>query len=75
MRFNVAVSQSVPVARMHDRESEGVVMRWGLAPKTGCGRINFTNRGSVRRDALKSVQDLQRMWTYGQRGIVPLAGF
>ena len=75
VRFNVAISQSVPVARMHERESEGVVMRWGLAQKTACGSVNFTNWGLVRRDALKSVQNLHRMWTYGQRGIVPLAGF
>jgi len=75
VRFNVAISHSVPVARMHERESEGVVMRWGLAHKTADGGVNFTNCGSVRRDALKSVQDLHRMWTYGQRGIVPLAGF
>lgn len=75
VRFNVAISQSVPVARMHERESEGVVMRWGLAHKTPCGSINLTNRGSVHRDALKSDQDLNRMWAYGQRGIVPLAGF
>jgi putative SOS response-associated peptidase YedK len=75
VRFNVAISQSVPVARMHDRESEGVMMRWGLAQKAACGTINFTSCGSVRHDALKSGQDLHRMWTHGQRGIVPLAGF
>jgi putative SOS response-associated peptidase YedK len=75
VRFNVAISQSVPVARMHEGESEGVVMRWGLAQKTVCGSINFTNCGSVHRDALKSEHELRRMWTHGQRGIVPLAGF
>jgi len=75
VRFNVAISQSVPVARMHERESEGVMMRWGLAQKTAGGTINLTSCGSVRRDALKSGQDLHRMWTHGQRGIVPLAGF
>ena len=75
VRFNVAISQSVPVARMHERKSEGVVMRWGLAHKTACGSIDFTNCGSIRREALKSVPDLRRMWTCGQRGIVPLAGF
>src|ERR1700756_4309986 len=75
VRFNVAISQSVPVARMHERESEGVMMRWGLVQKTACGTINLTSCGSVRRDALRSGQDLHRMWTHGQRGIVPLAGF
>jgi putative SOS response-associated peptidase YedK len=75
VRFNVAISQSIPVARMHERESEGVMMRWGLAQKTAQGTINLTGCGSVRSDALKSAQDLRRMWVYGQRGIVPLAGF
>ena len=74
-RFNVAISQSIPVARMQQRESEGVMMRWGLAHQTVCGTIDFTSCGSVHRDALKSVQDLRKIWTYGQRGIVPLAGF
>jgi putative SOS response-associated peptidase YedK len=74
-RFNVAVSQSIPVARLHGDESEGVMMRWGLAHETASGTIDFTSRGSVRHDALKSEQDLRRLWTYGQRGIVPVAGF
>jgi putative SOS response-associated peptidase YedK len=60
---------------MHERESEGVMMRWGLAHMSAGGTINFTSRGSVRSDALKSAQDLGRMWVCGQRGIVPLAGF
>lgn len=75
MRFNVAISQSIPVARLHERESEGVMMRWGLAHKTAGGSIDFTGCGSVRSDALRSGQDLCRMWVCGQRGIVPLAGF
>jgi len=75
VRFNVAISQSIPVARMHERESEGVMMRWGLALKTARGTIDFTSCGTIRSDALKSAQQPQRMWVYGQRGIVPLAGF
>src|SRR5215469_14341350 len=75
VRFNVAISQSIPVARMHERESEGVMMRWGLAHKTAQGTIDLTNCGSIRSDALKSAEKPPRMWVYGQRGIVPLAGF
>lgn len=75
VRFNVAISQSIPVARTHDRETEGVMMRWGLAHKTARGAIDFTGCGSVRSDALKSTEELRRMWLHGQRGIVPLAGF
>jgi putative SOS response-associated peptidase YedK len=75
VRFNVAVSQSVPVARSHEGEAEGVMMRWGLALKTAQGTIDFTRCGSVRSDALESVPELRRMRMHGQRGIVPLAGF
>jgi putative SOS response-associated peptidase YedK len=75
VRFNVAIPQSVPVARMHERESEGVMMRWGLAQKTTQGTIQFSNCGTVRSDALQSAPDLRRMWMHGQRGIVPIAGF
>ena len=75
VRFNVAVSQSIPVARAHEHESEGVMMRWGLALKSAQGTVNFTSCGCVRSVALQSGQDLRRMWVHGQRGIVPLAGF
>ena len=75
VRFNVAVSQSVPVARMHEREAEGVMMRWGLVLRTEHGTLSYTSRGTVRSDALRSVPNLERMWLNGQRGIVPLAGF
>jgi putative SOS response-associated peptidase YedK len=75
VRFNVAISHSIPVARMHECEVEGVMMRWGLAQKTAHGAINFTSCGSICSYELKSAQDLSRMWVDGQRAIVPLAGF
>jgi putative SOS response-associated peptidase YedK len=74
-RFNVAISQSIPVARAHERECEGVMMRWGLALKSARDDIALTTRGVVRSDALRSDQDLRTAWVYGQRGIVPVAGF
>lgn len=75
LRFNVAISQSIPVARMHERESEGVMMRWGLAHQRAGGGLQLTSRGSARSDALKSAHELRAMWVHGQRGIVPIAGF
>lgn len=75
VRFNVAISHSVPVARMHERECEGVMMRWGLALKSARGGVNLTNCGIVRSDTLRSDQALRTVWLYGQRGIVPIAGF
>jgi putative SOS response-associated peptidase YedK len=75
VRFNAAISQSIPVARMHERESEGVMMRWGLAQRSPQGGVNFTTCGVVRSDTLQSAHDLRTAWLYGQRGIVPVAGF
>jgi putative SOS response-associated peptidase YedK len=74
-RFNVAISQSIPVARMHQRESEGVVMRWGLVGKSLGGAVKFTTDGVVRSESLQSSRELRMAWLSGQRGIVPLAGF
>ena len=75
VRFNVAVSQSIPVARMHERESEGVMMRWGFVPESAKGDVTPAGRTHVRVDALMSSEDFRSAWIHGQRGIVPLAGF
>jgi putative SOS response-associated peptidase YedK len=75
VRFNVAVGHSIPVARMHERESERVMMRWGLVHRGADGVIHFGSRGSVRADRLQSAPELRTQWLHGQRGIVPLSGF
>jgi len=75
VRFNVAVSQSVPVVRMHERESEGVMMLWGLVPQSAKGDVARRGCDRVRGDALQSSEDFRTAWFNGQRGIVPLAGF
>jgi putative SOS response-associated peptidase YedK len=75
VRYNVAVSQSIPVARLHERDSEGVMMRWGLARKSARGGIELTSCGSVRSDDLQTTEGVRTAWLNGQRGIVPLAGF
>jgi putative SOS response-associated peptidase YedK len=74
-RFNVAVSQRVPVARIHGRESEGVMMRWGLVPAAAKGDIARPGHARLRADGLQHSQDFRTAWIFGQRGIVPLAGF
>ena len=63
-RFNVAVAHSVPVARLHDRETEGVMMRWG-----------FEDTGLVPGDTVLTSEGCRSAWLHGQRCIVPLAGF
>jgi putative SOS response-associated peptidase YedK len=74
-RFNVAATQSVPAARMHDKESEGVMMRWGFVPSTAKGPEFGPGTASVRSAAIESSEDYRTVWLYGQRCIVPLAGF
>src|SRR5262249_56543284 len=74
-RFNVAATHSVPVARMHEKESEGVMMRWGLIPSTTHGPDYGPGAPSVRSVAIESTEDYRAVWLYGQRCIVPLAGF
>src|ERR1700724_188386 len=75
VRFNVAVCMSVPVVRMHERESEGVMMRWGLVPPSAKGDVARGGWARVRGDALQSSEDFRTAWFAGQRGIVPVAGF
>ncbi|HTB68841.1 MAG TPA: SOS response-associated peptidase [Steroidobacteraceae bacterium] len=74
-RFNVAVRQRVPVARLHGGESEGVMMRWGLVPATAKGDAARPGHARLRSDALQTSADFRTAWLFGQRGIVPLAGF
>lgn len=75
VRFNVGASHSVPVARMHDRETEGVMMRWGLVPSSAKGDVTRGGHTLARSDSLQSTEHLRSAWLHGQRGIVPLAGF
>jgi len=75
VRFNVAVSQKLPVARAHGRESEGVMMRWGFVPSSAKGDVARGSCARVPADTLSGSEDFRTAWLHGQRGIVPLAGF
>jgi putative SOS response-associated peptidase YedK len=75
VRFNVAISHSVPVVRTHERETEGVMMRWGLVPSSAKGDLAQAKGGHVRSDVLQSAEAFRSAWFHGRRGIVPLAGF
>ncbi|MDB6090565.1 MAG: response-associated peptidase [Gammaproteobacteria bacterium] len=75
VRFNVAVTQRVPVARLHDLETEGVMMRWGFVPSPEEGNVARLGAAHVRSDAMLGSHDYRKAWLYGQRCVVPLAGF
>jgi putative SOS response-associated peptidase YedK len=75
VRFNVAVTQRVPVARLHERETEGVMLRWGFVPSPEEGDQTRPGAALVRSDAILGAHDYRKAWLYGQRCVVPLAGF
>lgn len=82
VRFNVAVTHRVPVARLHNKETEGVMMRWGFVPPPErqlpggpMGPENPVGAALVRSDAVLSSLDYRSAWLYGQRCVIPLAGF
>ena len=75
VRFNVAVTHRVPVARMHNHQTEGVMMRWGFVPQPDEGGQRDVGAALVRSDTVLSSGDYRRAWLYGQRCVVPLAGF
>jgi len=75
LRFNVAISQRLPVARMHEGESEGVMMVWGLVAPAAKGDVRQRGASHARGSALSSAEEFRNAWLHGQRGIVPVAGF
>jgi putative SOS response-associated peptidase YedK len=75
VRFNVAVTHRVPVARLHEWDTEGVMMRWGFVPSSDEREDGRIGAAFVRSDAMLSSHDYRKAWLYGQRCVVPLAGF
>ncbi len=75
VRFNVAVTHRVPVARLHEWDTEGVMMRWGFVPSTDERKEGRVGSAFVRSDAILGSHDYRKAWLYGQRCVVPLAGF
>ncbi len=51
------------------------MMRWGLVPASAKGDASRPGHARARRDALQTSPDFRTAWLFGQRGIVPLAGF
>lgn len=77
VRFNVAVKHRVPVARLHNKITEGVMMQWGFVPPPERRKQQDISVGAalVPSDAVLTSEDYRRAWLYGQRCVIPLAGF
>jgi putative SOS response-associated peptidase YedK len=73
-RYNVAPPQYVPAIRIHDGQSEGMMMRWGLIPGWAEGKPGDPNI-SVDIDEIDDSKTYRTPWLESQRCILPVAGF
>jgi putative SOS response-associated peptidase YedK len=75
LRFNVAVTHRIPVARLHNQEVEGVMMRWGFVLPLEQRKGSDLGAAVIPSEAVLSSHDYRKAWLYGQRCVVPVAGF
>lgn len=73
--YNAAPGRNVPALRLHDGETEGVMMRWGLVPAAAEGRAPAYETSGVAPDELLVSVDSREPWLEGRRCILPIAGF
>lgn len=73
--FNVAPSRYVPAVRLHDGESEAVMMRWGLIPAWAKGDPSAGQWLRLPCRSLEETPLFRGPWLNGQRCILPFAGF
>jgi putative SOS response-associated peptidase YedK len=73
--FNVAPGRTVPVIRLHERRSEGVMMRWGLVPAWAEGDPTRASLPHLRASELGATHDTRQSWLAGQRCLLPAGGF
>lgn len=73
--FNVGPSRYVPVTRMHDREVEGVMLRWGLIP--AWAEADATKACAVTASVaeIEHASATRGAWELGRRCIIPMFGF
>ena len=74
-RFNVAAPQYVPAIRMHDGQSEAVMMRWGFIPAWAEGKAGRHPARRVSVDRIARSNTYRAAWLEGQRCIMPFSGY
>jgi putative SOS response-associated peptidase YedK len=75
VRFNVSAQQYLAAVRVHQRESEGVMLRWGLIPSWAQGQAPAAPPTSIAADQVARSSVHQGAWRSGQRCILPIGGF
>jgi len=74
-RFNVSAAQYVPAIRMHDGQTEGVMLRWGLIPSWVEEMPTGQPKASVSITRVEQSKIYRTPWLESQRCILPVAGF
>jgi putative SOS response-associated peptidase YedK len=73
--FNVAPSARVPAVRCYQRESEAVMLRWGLIPSWAEGDPHKADVAQAESGLVQTSNLLSVAWLNGQRCILPLSGY
>ena len=74
-KFNVAPLQYVPSVRVHEGQTEGMMMRWGLIPSWAEGKPTGKATASAAMDRIERSTTYRMPWLSGQRCILPVSGF
>lgn len=74
-KFNVAPQQYVPAVRVHDGQTEGMMMRWGLIPSWAEGRPIAEATACADMGRVERSNVYRMPWLSGQRCILPVSGF
>jgi putative SOS response-associated peptidase YedK len=74
-KFNVAAQQYVPAVRVHDGQTEGMMMRWGLIPSWAEGRPTVEATACADMDRIEHSRIYRMPWLSAQRCILPASGF
>ncbi len=74
-KFNVAPRQYVPAVRVHDGQTEGMMMRWGLIPSWAEGRPIHEATACADMARVERSNVYRMPWLSGQRCILPVSGF
>jgi putative SOS response-associated peptidase YedK len=73
--FNVSAGSYVPVIRKHERESEGVMLRWGLIPRWAEGDPTKAEAIHAPARDIEHSAICGEPWLEGRRCVLAFAGF
>jgi putative SOS response-associated peptidase YedK len=74
-RFNVAAGEYVPAIRLHQGETEGIMLRWGLIPSWFEGTPQGQPHARVQSSQVQSAKNYRTAWLSSQRCILPVSGY